>query len=471
MILSIPEFIGHLHPVLVHLPIGILLLACLFLWQSKKDRSENLQKTINTILGLGMVSAIASCITGYILSHSGDYDEQMVSWHQWMGISVAVVSIITFYFRRRKSLVRWQSALASLLVVLIFLTGHLGGSLTHGSDYLIQPLENGDGADSTFKRKTIAQVQEALVYGDIIEPVLHAKCYSCHSAQKQKGKLRLDVPDLIMKGGKDGVVIKGGKSDESLLVKRILLPKDEEHHMAPKEKPQLTSSEISLIRWWIEQGASFTKKVKEINQPEKIKPVLVSLQHVEETSDQAEDIPSTPVDKGNDEAIKKLRAMGALVLPISQSSNYLDIAFITDTNFHDADLATLLPLQKQLLKLKLSGQYVTDSGLAMIAQCKSLIQLQLDHTKITDKGMEHLKSLEQLRVLNLVGTDVTAAGVLQLKNLKKLQSIYLYQTRIEKKDWELLKKSFPKTLLDSGGYQVPLFRTDTMIVKPPPRAG
>ena len=211
--------------------------------------------------------------------------------------------------------------------------------------------------------------------------------------------------------------------------------------------------------------------MKEINQPEKIKPVLVSLQHVEETSDQAEDIPSTPVDKGNDEAIKKLRAMGALVLPISQSSNYLDIAFITDANFHDADLAALLPLQKQLLKLKLSGQYVTDSGLAMIAQCKSLIQLQLDHTKITDKGMEHLKSLEQLRVLNLVGTDVTAAGVLQLKNLKKLQSIYLYQTRIEKKDWELLKKSFPKTLLDSGGYQVPLFRTDTMIVKPPPRAG
>jgi len=470
VILSISEFIGHLHPVLVHLPIGILLLACLFLWQSRKDRSENLQKTINIILGLGMVSAIASCITGYILSRSGEYDEQMVSWHQWMGISVAVVSVITFYFRRKKSLIRWQSALASILLVLIFLTGHLGGSLTHGADYLIQPLENGDGQD-TIKRKPIAQVQEALVYEDIVEPIFHAKCYSCHSTQKQKGKLRLDLPDFIMKGGKDGVVILAGKPGESVLIKRILLPREEEHHMAPKEKPQLTGSEISLIRWWIEEGASFTKKVKETNQPEKIKPILMGLQRTDQGPDDTDDIPSTPVDKANEEAIRKVKALGGLVLPIAQGSNYLDIAFITATNIRDADLAALLPLQKQILKLKLSGQPVTDSGLAIIAQCKSIIQLQLDHTKVTDKGMEYLKSLEQLRVLNLVGTDVTASGVLRLKDLKKILSIYLYQTRVEKKDWDFLKKNFPKISLDSGGYQVPLFHTDTMIVKQPPRAG
>jgi len=470
VILSISEFIGHLHPVLVHLPIGILLLACLFLWQSRKDRSENLQKTINIILGLGMVSAIASCITGYILSRSGEYDEQMVSWHQWMGISVAAVSVITFYFRRKKSLIRWQSALASILLVLIFLTGHLGGSLTHGADYLIQPLENGDGQD-TIKRKPIAQVQEALVYEDIVEPIFHAKCYSCHSTQKQKGKLRLDLPDFIMKGGKDGVVILAGKPGESVLIKRILLPREEEHHMAPKEKPQLTGSEISLIRWWIEEGASFTKKVKETNQPEKIKPILMGLQRTDQGPDDTDDIPSTPVDKANEEAIRKVKALGGLVLPIAQGSNYLDIAFITATNIRDADLAALLPLQKQILKLKLSGQPVTDSGLAIIAQCKSIIQLQLDHTKVTDKGMEYLKSLEQLRVLNLVGTDVTASGVLRLKDLKKILSIYLYQTRVEKKDWDFLKKNFPKISLDSGGYQVPLFHTDTMIVKPPPRAG
>ena len=96
------QFLGHLHPVLVHLPIGILLLACLFLWQSRKDRYANLQPAINITLMLGAISAVAACITGFILSQTADYDQDTVNLHQWMGISVAVVSIITYYFYKKK---------------------------------------------------------------------------------------------------------------------------------------------------------------------------------------------------------------------------------------------------------------------------------------------------------------------------------------------------------------------------------
>src|SRR5580704_3700710 len=165
VLISISEFIGHLHPVLVHLPIGILLLACLFLWQSRKDRHVNLQPSINVILLLGMISAIAACITGYILSQTGDYDEDTVNLHQWMGISVAVVSIVTYFFYKKKSLRKWQLPLAFLLVILIFITGHLGGSLTHGSDYLTKPLQDllSDDSLTVFKRKPIPDVQEAFV--------------------------------------------------------------------------------------------------------------------------------------------------------------------------------------------------------------------------------------------------------------------------------------------------------------------
>src|SRR5579863_9860844 len=108
------QFLGHLHPVLVHLPIGILLLACLFLWQSRKERYAHLQPAINIILLLGMISAIVSCITGYILSQTGDYDEDTVNLHQWMGISVAVVSVLLFYFRRKTSFQKWQLPLTFL---------------------------------------------------------------------------------------------------------------------------------------------------------------------------------------------------------------------------------------------------------------------------------------------------------------------------------------------------------------------
>src|ERR1700685_4683932 len=98
------QFLGHLHPLLVHLPIGILLLACLFLWQSRKDKYAHLKPVIILILFLGMISAIFSCISGYLLSRTGDYDENAVLLHQWMGISVATLSMITFYCRRRISL-------------------------------------------------------------------------------------------------------------------------------------------------------------------------------------------------------------------------------------------------------------------------------------------------------------------------------------------------------------------------------
>ena len=89
----------------------------------------------------------------------------------------------------------------------------------------------------------------------------------------------MDQPELLMKGGKDGAVIKVNDPDKSEMIKRLLLAREEEHHMPPKEKSQLTEKEIALLHWWIAGGASFTRKTKEMDQPEKIKPILISLQN------------------------------------------------------------------------------------------------------------------------------------------------------------------------------------------------
>jgi len=156
-----------------------------------------------------------------------------------------------------------------------------------------------------------------------------------------------------------------------------------------------------------------------------------------------------------------------IILPVSQSSNYIEANFIGFTGNIDSAMTLLPRLKKQLLSLKLSGMPIMDTALSIISQCTNISRLELDHSKITDKGLSYLLSLEQLLSLNLVGTKITAAGIMPLKALKKLRSIYLYQTDIEKKDWPALAKAFPHVLLDSGGYAVPLFKTDTMIVKPP----
>lgn len=227
----------------------------------------------------GMISAVASCISGYFLSLSGDYDEQLVNWHQWVGISVAVISILIYFSRKRFLFARWQWVFTVLLLLLVTVTGHLGGSLTHGTDYLTQPIKTLSGDSSEmFSQKPIPNIQEAAVYNDIVQPILKHRCYSCHGPAKQKGKLRMDQPELLMKGGKNGEVIVSGKATESELVKRILLPREDEDHMPPKQKPQLNDQQITLLHWWIANGADFNKIVKECNQPEKIKPVLLALQ-------------------------------------------------------------------------------------------------------------------------------------------------------------------------------------------------
>jgi uncharacterized membrane protein/mono/diheme cytochrome c family protein len=469
VLLTVTEFIGHLHPVLVHLPIGILLLACLFLWLSRKEKYSYFQSSIPVILLLGAISACATCLTGYLLSGSGEYDEDLVQLHQWMGISVAVFSIATYILYKKNKLVRWQIPFAVFFAILILITGHLGGSLTHGSDYLTKPLENLSGSDTVLivKRRPIPDIRQAMAYTDVIEPIFQGKCYGCHSTLKQKGKLRLDQPDLIMKGGKDGVVIIAGKAVESELIKRVKSAREEEHHMPPKEKPQLNEKEAALLEWWINSGADFTRKVSELPQPEKIKPVLKDLENVSEFKKSAPVIPGLPVEKADENAVRLLKEKGVIVMPVAQNSHYLRADFITAADFGDRDIRLLLPLQKQLLWLNIGHTAITDSALAVLAQFKNITELQLNHTAISDGGMEYVKQLDSLQTLNLVETKITRSGLMKLASLKKLQSIYLYHTALDKTDWPVLQKAFPKTMLDSGGYTLPFIATDTQAVKPP----
>ena len=457
------EFIGHLHPALIHLPIGILLIALLLMWLSKKSKYNISYDVIKIVLLIGVFAALLSCITGYILSTQDQYEKSLVIWHMWMGIGVAVASMLLYMKLARKEFDWIYKLLAIALLILIFVTGHLGGSLTHGSDYLSFSSNETD----TVKIKPIANVQEAKVYADVIQPIFQTKCYSCHSAKKQKGGLRLDKFDLIMKGGKDGKIIEPGNPDKSDLIKALLLPNDDDKHMPPRDKPQLDDKQIALLHWWVENGNDTTHKVKELPQPEPIGAYLLSLQADHAKPVMLSIVPSATVDQADEKAIQALKNKGVIVMPVAQNSNYLSVNFVTAANVADKDFALLLPLKKQLVWLKCGDIKIGDSALKYIAQCDAINFLQLNNTAISDKGLQQLSSLKNLQSLNVVGTNITAAGLFALKDLKQLQSLYLYQTKIKEADWAQLKKEFPKVTLDSGGYNVPLLPNDTAVVKAP----
>jgi uncharacterized membrane protein len=320
---TIINFIGHFHPVLVHLPIGILLFAILMQLISKWEKFNQLTNALPLAYLLGAISAMFSCFTGLALANNGDYDADLIFKHQWLGISVAVISLTGYYLIKKNKTV-YSKWLSYFLLLLIILTGHLGGTLTHGTGYLTTGVSKEEGGLIKYDKPIITNAQEALVYKDIIQPILKDKCYGCHSAIKQKGKLRLDEKEWILKGGEDGIIIHAGEAMSSTIYKNILLDPVDEQHMPPKGKPQITDQERMLLEWWINTGASFEKKVKELPQTNSIPNILLALQNNDVNKVEVLSIPEKEVAPADEKAINALKNKGVTIVNVALNSNYLN---------------------------------------------------------------------------------------------------------------------------------------------------
>ena len=88
-----------------------------------------------------------------------------------------------------------------------------------------------------------------------IRPVLVEKCYSCHSATKQKGGLRLDSRENILKGGETGSAAVPGQPDKSLLL-RAIRRADADLKMPPGDVG-LTDEEVRAFAAWVKAGLAF----------------------------------------------------------------------------------------------------------------------------------------------------------------------------------------------------------------------
>jgi len=467
-------FLGRFHPLLVHLPIGILLLAVLFAWLGRWQHFQHLKAVVPFALLMGTLGAVFSCITGYLLSLSGEYDLLMLNQHRNLGIAVAVWGVLLLLLQKSTLNRKFGAMLQLVLLILVSTAGHWGGSLTHGSDYLTQALPEPYRSwlglpPAVLTPAKIENLPEANAYAAVVAPLMQEKCVSCHGSTKQKGKLRLDSPDFIQKGGKNGAVIVAGKIADSELMRRLLLPKSDEKHMPPKEKNQLSESEIQLLHWWIENGAAYDKKVKELPQSEAVKPLLAALQNGESTQATSEASLLPYVEVPDPLAIQALKKAGAVVLSLGQNTNFVSVNFINVPKAEGKELALLKPLAQQIVTLRLSGTRVGDKALKSMVELPHLSKLFLDGTQVSDAGLASLKSLKHLSYLNLVGTKVSKTGLVQLKNLPALREVYLYQTSIKGQDWQDLQRLLPKVNIDTGGYVVPTLVSDTTLVKEAPK--
>ncbi len=267
------QFIGHFHPLLVHLPIGFIILLAILEALALLRRFKQLTSSSRIILLVTVPVAAVTVLCGWLLSQSEDYDAHLLAWHKWTGIGVGVATILLLILHWRG----WQRAYRACLFTTLFLlivAGHFGGELTHGTDYLtryapaaLRPLLGGKNA-VTPRAKVDLQTQT--VSAAVIQPIFSEYCVRCHGPGKSKGGLKLNTIENLFKGGDSGPTIVAGNSAQSLFIKRLLLPLDDDDHMPPEGKRQPSYDDLLLLQWWVDAGAPTNKTAFALGPPENV---------------------------------------------------------------------------------------------------------------------------------------------------------------------------------------------------------
>lgn len=460
----IKQLIGRLHPLVVHLPIGFIILGLLVQWYAKKR--QEYAAVVPLIFLWGGFSAVLACITGYLQYLGEGYSFETVKWHLWLGITTALFSFLMFTKLSKTNAIRFLNQvptafLSVLFFILISLTGHEGGNITHGEDYLIEPLPNSVKSAlgfETFEEKEIVlndtNWEDALIYEDVIKPILNNKCVSCHNPKKTKGELLLYTPEGIQEGGENGTVILQGNAEKSELFSRMILPMDHDDHMPPEGKTQPSTEEIKLVGAWIDAGHPFKGTIKNARLPKEL--FVAFFPRKEE-----HDYPDNEVTKASQDSILMIEKTGIHVDLISKESNFLSVSAINKPAFTDGDFEALLPISDQIARLDLGGTKVTDSIFGKLAQLPNLTILKLDHTSITGHQIKSLATLEHLKSINLTHTDFSGDNLSDLADLPSLKKVFLFESKVATGEIKTLKNGLIQ--IDYGNYELPPLASDSIV--------
>jgi uncharacterized membrane protein len=414
--------IGHLHPLILHLPIGFgVLLLGLF---AIKKQLASFKILADFLLLLTAIFSSLTAIFGLFLSKEGGYEAAALDWHQWSGVAVSFVYFSWVLLRRNLFL---GSALGFIALVI---AGHTGASITHGEDYL------------KFGSQQSEISAESVVFEDIVQPILKAKCESCHNDQKTKGALKMNSIAGLLKGGKHGPIWKAGDALNSHLIQRIKLPLNVKEHMPPLGKVQLTPDEITILTLWVKEGASVDRKLGEFSKEFQglIKPTQLN-----------ETTKSYDFSEASESDLKAVNTPYCTVYPVAYDSPALSADFFVAGKFDPKTLENLSQVQDQLVGLQLSKMPIQDPDLKKVAKFTNLEKLNLNFTAVGDAGLSSLVGLSHLEKLSISGTKVTRAGLSKLlSSSSALKEIHVWNTGITAGEMSAFRKQFPKIHFDEG---------------------
>ncbi|MDQ2656959.1 MAG: peptidylprolyl isomerase [Bacteroidota bacterium] len=436
---AVLQSFGRLHPLLLHLPIGLLLVTVILLYTRRYFDEKSLDELTGVLLHFTALTASLTTLMGLFLSLEGAFGAEQLWLHKWLGVALSFLCWGMIAVRNNLKLLK-SIGLAG--VILLIFTGHYGANLTHGEDFVWAPLQEDE------PRVARVITDSTSLFAATIEPIIESKCYGCHNAKKAKGNLVLTSLESMMKGGETGALWKAEDPANSLIVERLLLPVDHDDHMPPKDKAQLSAEEISFISLWIGAGADTDVKLKDVA-PEDTLGRLASI------------IVPRYIDVGQPQqkytfafaSVDKIRALSRpnrSVFQIARNEPAIQADFYLRETFERKHLEELLGVKEQLIAVNLSKMPVQDADLDVISKFQNLEVLNLNNTVITGAGLKALASLPKLRSLSLSGTDVSAGILRDLAKVTTLEEVYVWNTPVSANDIASLSKEFPRIRWDVG---------------------
>lgn len=450
---NIPLFFGRFHPLVVHLPIGFIILAAIFeliSWKKKID----LDSAISYALLIGAVFGVFAIVLGLMLATDGGYNEETLNIHKWTGIGTSLIAFIAFFLKKKINQIDWAKkayqVMLAIALLLLSVAGHYGGNLTHGSTYLLEHAPNSIRAIAGLKppRERITSLDSALIYEDVVHQIFETKCNICHNNDKAKGDLLLIDRESILKGGENGPVIVDGNPAESELFRRISLDPNHDDFMPTEGRTPLTKEEVALLEWWIKEGAPFDKKVIDLTLSDRIKTYLKEVGIGKEESFLA----SLKIPSVSQATFDSIAAKGFRIKTIANNSTLLEVSYSSynKEQLDEEKLITLLNAKENITWLNLSGSQLDDKWFAYIGQLTNLTRLKVNQTMITSESIKYLETLENLEYLNIYGNQITDEAVESILQLSKLNKLFIWQTEISEEGIARIKEATPELQIEIG---------------------
>lgn len=433
------SFLGRLHPVVVHFPIVLILCTVVLEWLFGSFKGPIGIAIIRMMYYWSLYSSVVAVVVGYFLYSTGDYGGDLIKYHFWSGVGVTILMIWSLHFRRQYTKThrwRWRQLSRILLLLagmLIVYTGHLGGSLTHGPDFLSEPIRNAIHERNLQERTVLKDPASLKVFDELILPAFNQTCLKCHNEQNAKSDLDLSTFAAIEAGGKSlKPMIVPGSPEESELYIRISLPPKHDDFMPPDGKPPLKPAEVQLIRSWIIAGADPADTLGHLMLNDTLKATMDAyLPELAENqlSKQAQRLERL---KTGPKLIRLGLDLGLEIRPDEETdSAYYSASMLFPPKIvTDETLAQLMPYKDYFSKLSLVGADITDEGLYYIGQMSNLQNLILTKSCIKGEGLSYLSELPNLEVINLSHTYITDEHVLHLSHFPALKKAYVFNTYV-----------------------------------------